>query len=66
MVYRPSLRFSSSSTKINGILVFVSSAKDVTLECLIYAFISPVTIRNNIGPRTEPCGTPLITVDSLE
>ena len=42
----------------------VSSANEERIECFTFSSISLIMIRNRTGPKTEPWGTPLITVDS--
>jgi hypothetical protein len=43
----------------------VSSAKCRTVECLMQVWRSFIYIKNNRGPKTDPCGTPcLVYVDS--
>ena len=44
----------------------VSSANDERKELWSSASISPIRIRNNSGPITDPCGTPERTCDGSE
>ena len=46
--------------------ILVSSAKEVTVACCTSVSMSLVIIRNRRGPSTEPCGTPLVTVDGSD
>ena len=47
-------------------IILVSSANDDTLQWCVPLSISDIWTRNRMGPSTEPCGTPLVTSDSLE
>ena len=43
----------------------MSSAKEETW-LLVFSFMSPIRMRNSIGPKTVPWGTLLITCDIVE
>jgi hypothetical protein len=48
-------------TLFPAIKILVSLAENVGFPCSIHDSRSLIYIKNNIGPRTEPCGTPYLT-----
>ena len=65
IVFRSSCSVLTSSSSVIERRTLVSSAKEETW-LLVFSFMSPIRMRNSIGPKTVPWGTLLITWDIVE
>ena len=52
----------TSFSDLTAIEILVSSAKHLTMECIMQFSMSLMNIRKRMGPRTVPWGTPLMMV----
>ena len=65
IVFRSFCSVLTSSSSVIGRRTLVSSAKEETW-LLVFSFMSPIRMRNSIGPKTVPWGNLLITWDIVE
>ena len=65
-LFKSYCNFPQSSIAETVRYTIVSSANRRIWECFVYCGISSMKIRNRIGPRTDPWGTPLVTGTDLD